>query len=129
MLKNIKMTANQLLLLLLTGILAGFVSGILGVGGAIIMVPFLVFLLGMSQHQAQGTSLAVLLFPVGIFAVITYTKNGYVNFKFAIILILAFLLGSYLGSLVAINIPAKALQKIFAILLLAVGVKMLIGKW
>lgn len=128
MLKIIKMSFNYLVLLIITGVLAGFVSGILGVGGAIIMVPFLVFLLGMSQHQAQGTSLAVLLFPVGIFAVINYAKSGYINFKFALVLILAFLLGSYLGSLIAVNIPAKILQKIFAVLLLAVGVKMLFGK-
>ncbi len=122
------MTLNQVFLLLLTGILAGFVSGIMGVGGAIIIVPFLVFFLGMTQHEAQGTSLAVLLLPVGIFAVINYTKNGYVNFKFAAILILAFVIGSYFGSKLAIQLPERALQRVFAILLILVGLKILVWK-
>ncbi len=122
------MSFSQLILLLITGILAGFVSGALGVGGAIIIVPFLVFFLGLTQHEAQGTSLAVLLLPVGILAVINYAKGGYVNYKFALILIIAFILGSYFGSALIINIPDKILQKSFAILLLAIGVKILFSK-
>lgn len=122
------MTINQILLLLLTGALAGFTAGAMGIGGAIIIIPFLVFLLGMGEHAAQGTSLAVLLFPVGIFAVINYAKNGFVNYKFAAILILAFVIGSYFGSLVAVHVPEKILQKSFAILLILVGIKMLAGK-
>lgn len=123
-----EMPIQQIIILLVTGLLAGLVSGTMGVGGAIIIVPFLVFFLGLSQHQAQGTSLAVLLFPVGIFAVINYVKNGYVNIKFAAILIVAFLLGSYLGSLIAVTLPERTMQKIFACLLIVVGAKMLIGK-
>ena len=123
-----EMTVQQILILLITGLLAGFVSGSMGVGGAIIIVPFLVFFLGLTQHQAQGTSLMVLVFPVGIFAVMNYAKSGYVNFKFAAFLIVAFLLGSYFGSMLAVNVPAKVLQKIFAVLLLVLGVKILIGK-
>ena len=122
------MTINQVLLLLLTGALAGFIAGAMGVGGAIIIIPFLVFLLGMNQHTAQGTSLAVLLFPVGIFAVINYAKNGYVNYKFAAILILAFVIGSYFGSMIAVQIPEKIMQRSFAILLVLVGIKMFVGK-
>lgn len=122
------MTLNQILLLLMTGVLAGFVSGMMGVGGAIIIVPFLVFFLGLSQHESQGTSLAVLLLPVGIFAVINYAKNGYVNFKFAAILIVAFVLGSYLGSILAVNLPEKTMQRIFGVLLILVGIKFLSGK-
>ena len=90
------MTVNQIIILLATGLIAGFVSGAMGVGGAIVIVPCLVFFLGLSQQTAQGTSLAVLVFPVGIFAVINYAKNGYINFKFATVLIVAFLLGAYL---------------------------------
>ncbi len=116
-------TVKELILLLITGLLAGFVSGAVGVGGAIIIVPFLVFLLGMSQHQAQGTSLMVLLFPIGIFAVLNYARNGYVNYKYAIVLILAFMLGSYIGSLAAIHLPEKILQKAFALLLIIMGIK------
>jgi uncharacterized membrane protein YfcA len=119
------MTTNQILLLLLTGSLAGLIAGIMGVGGAIIIVPFLVFFLGLSQHEAQGTSLAVLLLPVGIFAVINYAKQGYVNYKFAAALVISFVIGSYFGSMFALKLPDKVLHKIFAVLLIAIGVKML----
>jgi uncharacterized membrane protein YfcA len=124
----IMFTTKQFIILLITGLLAGAIAGAMGVGGAIIIIPFLVFFLGMEQHEAQGTSLLVLVFPVGIFAVMEYAKQGYVNYKFAAVLILAFLLGSYLGSKFAVNIPAKTLQKIFAVLLLVIGTKMLLGK-
>jgi hypothetical protein len=122
------MTIQNLIILLITGLLAGFVSGALGIGGAIIIVPFLVFFVGMTQLHAQGTSLAVLLFPVGIFAVINYARNGYVNYKYATILILAFMLGGYLGSLLSVNLSEKFLQKAFAILLLIVGAKLFFSK-
>jgi uncharacterized protein len=124
----IMITTKQLLILLITGLLAGLIAGAMGVGGAIIIIPFLVYFLGMTQHEAQGTSLMVLVFPVGIFAVMEYAKSGYVNYKFAVILILAFLVGSFLGSKFAVNVPAKTLQKFFAILLLVIGAKMLLGK-
>ena len=122
------MTINQILLLLLTGTLAGFVSGAMGVGGAIIIVPFLVFFLGLTQHEAQGTSLAVLLLPIGIFAVINYAKSGLVNYKFAVILIISFVISSYFGSILSIHIPDKTMQKSFALLLIIVGIKMFFGK-
>jgi uncharacterized membrane protein YfcA len=122
------MTIDQIIILALIGIAAGIVSGLMGVGGAIIIVPALVFFMGISQHNAQGTSLAVLLLPVGIFAVINYAKKGYVNYSYALILILAFVVGSYLGSVWALNIPEKILKKIFGVLLLAVAVKYLFGK-
>jgi len=121
-------TIKQLVLLIVTGLVAGFVSGTLGVGGAIIIIPFLVYLLGMPQHEAQGTSLLVLVLPVGIFALMNYAKSGYVNYKFAIILVIMFVIGSYFGSKLAISMPEKVLQKIFAILLLGVAIKILTGK-
>ncbi len=108
--------------------MAGIIAGALGVGGGIIIVPALVFIFGMTQHQAQGTSLAVLLFPIGILAVLNYYKKGYVNFKFAIVLIIAFILGSYIGSLISINLPDKALKKIFGVLMLVAGLKMILSK-
>ena len=119
---------HDILILILIGIMAGIVAGTLGVGGGIIIVPALVFIFGMTQHQAQGTSLAVLLFPVGIMAVWNYYKKGFVNFKFAFILIAAFLLGSYIGSIISVNLPDKALKKIFGLLMLIVGIKMVFGK-
>ena len=122
------MSINELMLLIATGLLGGVIAGSLGVGGGIIIVPSLVFIFGMSQHLAQGTSLAVLLFPVGLFAVINYHKEGYINYKFAIILMVAFLLGSYFGSKMAINLPAKTLKKMFGVLMMLAGVKMVLGK-
>jgi uncharacterized protein len=122
------MSFNEILVLLLIGLSAGLISGALGVGGAIIIVPALVFFFGMTQHQAQGTSLMVLLFPVGLLAVLNYYKHGYINFKIAIILMLAFFVGGYLGSVISVNIPAKTLRMVFGILLLFLGAKMIFGK-
>ena len=122
------MSVNEIIILIVIGFIAGIAGGTLGLGGGIIIVPALIFILGFTQHQAQGTSLAVLLFPVGILGVLNYNKNGYVNFKFAIILIIAFVLGSYLGSIISINLPAKTLKKIFGIFLLLISLKMIIDK-
>jgi uncharacterized membrane protein YfcA len=100
----------------------------LGVGGGILIVPALVLLFGMTQHEAQGTSLAVLLPPVSILAMISYHKQGFVNYKFALILIITFMIGSYFGGLFAVNIPEKELKKIFGILLMLAGIKMIFWK-
>lgn len=122
------MTAYEIIILCLIGILAGFVGGALGVGGGIIIVPALIFIFGFSQHYAQGTSLAVLLFPIGILAVLNYTKEGYVNYKYALVLILTFVIGSYLGSVLSINLPDKTLKRIFGVLMMVAAIKMIIGK-
>jgi uncharacterized membrane protein YfcA len=122
------MTTEQIILLSLIGIVAGIVSGLMGVGGAIIIVPALVMIMGLSQHHAQGTSLTVLLLPVGIFAVINYAKQGFVNYKFAFVLIVAFVIGSYFGSLFSVKLPENTLKKIFGVLLLLVSIKYLLGK-
>lgn len=122
------MSVNEIIILIVIGFIAGIAGGTLGLGGGIIIVPALIFILGFTQHEAQGTSLAVLLFPVGILGVINYNKNGYVNFKFAIILIVAFVLGSYLGSIISVNLPAKTLKKVFGIFLLLISLKMIIDK-
>jgi uncharacterized protein len=119
---------SELLILLAIGLLAGFAGGALGIGGGIIIVPALILIMGFTQHQAQGTSLAVLLFPIGIMAVITYFKKGYVNTQYALILIIAFLIGSWLGSIFAVNLPAKTLKKIFGIFMLLISLRMIISK-
>jgi uncharacterized membrane protein YfcA len=108
-----KMSISMLLLLLGIGILTGIMAGMLGIGGAIIMIPALVFFMGFSQQTAQGTSLAVMLPPVGILAAFNYYKAGHVNIKFAIILACTFIIGSYFGSRLALNIPQATLKKIF----------------
>jgi uncharacterized membrane protein YfcA len=122
------MTTSALLTIIAIGIIAGIMAGMLGIGGAIIMVPALVFFMGVSQHTAQGTSLAVMLPPIGIIAAYNYYKAGQVNIKFALILAAAFLIGSYFGSKLALNLPQPLLKKIFGILLLLVAAKMLFSK-
>lgn len=123
-----KMTTSVLLTLVIIGIITGVAAGMLGIGGAIIMVPALVFIMGLSQHQAQGTSLAVMLPPIGIIAAYNYYKAGEVNLKFALILATAFIIGSFFGSKLALNIPQHTLKKIFALLLFAVSMKMFFSK-
>ena len=122
------MDLTQLLILAVIGIFAGFIGGSMGVGGGIIIIPALMIFLGFSQKEAQGTSLAVLTMPVAFMAAFNYYKGGYINMKFAAIMIVTFVIGSYFGSKFALSIPASTLKKIFAILLLVIGVKMLLGK-
>ncbi len=122
------MSTSMLLILLAIGVVTGFMAGMLGIGGAIIMTPALVFIMGLSQANAQGTSLAVMLPPIGIIAAYNYYKAGFVNIKFALILAVCFLVGSYFGSKIAVNIPQHMLKKIFGLLLLLVAAKMLLSK-
>ena len=122
------MSMNELVILLIVGLLAGFLGGGLGIGGGIIIVPGLLFLLGFSQHMAQGTYLAVISFPIGLVAVINYSKAGYVQWKYAAILIVTFLIGSYLGSKLAIQLPAKDLRKAFGVFMFFVSLKIIFGK-
>lgn len=122
------MNLNEFLLLILTGLLAGLVSGSLGVGGAIIIIPMMTFFLGLSQHQAQGTSLAVMTLPVFVISAYNYYKNGYVNVKFVLIITVAFIIGSYFSSKLAIHLPEKTLRKMFGLFLTLIGIKMLLGK-
>jgi uncharacterized membrane protein YfcA len=123
-----KMSISMILILIVVGIITGVMAGMLGIGGAIIMIPALVFLLGISQQTAQGTSLAVMLPPVGIIAAYNYYKAGQVNIRFAIILAVFFLVGSYFGSKLALNMSQVLLKKIFGIILLLVAAKMLLSK-
>lgn len=118
----------MLLILIIIGIITGIMAGMLGIGGAIIMVPALVYILGFSQQTAQGTSLAVMLPPIGIIAAYNYYKAGHVNIKFALILAACFLAGSYFGSKISLSLPEPVLKKIFGFLLLAVAAKMLLSK-
>jgi len=118
----------MLLILIVIGIVTGFMAGMLGIGGAIIMIPALVFFLGITQQTAQGTSLAVMLPPIGIIAAYNYYKAGQVNIWFAVVLAVFFLVGSYFGSKLALNLPQSLLKRIFGILLLLIAAKMLFSK-
>ena len=122
------MSTSMLLILIAIGIITGIMAGMLGIGGAIIMTPALVFIMGFSQTDAQGTSLAVMLPPIGIIAAYNYYKTGHVNIKFAIILAICFLIGSWFGSKYALTLPQAVLKKIFGVLLLLVAAKMLLSK-
>ena len=122
------MTLTQLILLAIIGLMAGIFSGTFGVGGAIIVIPALIFFLGFTQHQAQGTSLAFMIPPVTLMATIQYWKNGYVNWKFALVLSLMFFVGTYFGSMISIHLPEKILRKLFGGLLLIVAVKIIFSK-
>jgi len=119
------MTLTTIILLILVGLAAGFLSGLIGIGGGIIIVPALVLFLGFSQKLAQGTSLGILLLPVGILAVLQYYKQGYLNVNYVAIIATAFILGSFLGSKLALSLSDEKMKKIFALVLLLIAVKML----
>ena len=114
--------------LLLIGICAGTASGFLGIGGGVILVPALVFALGFSQHLAQGTSLATLVLPIGIFAAWNYYRSGHVNVAAALLLGLGFAIGGLLGSHFAMELPDKALKRVFALLLFGLAAKMMFSE-
>ncbi len=115
-------------LLVIVGLLAGMLSGFVGVGGGIIMVPAMVWLLGYSQHQAQGTSLAVLMFPVVLLAVRNYYRAGMIDLKVVLVIALAFVLGGYFGSKWSLALPMGTVQKIFGVVMLAASMKLIFGK-
>jgi len=119
------MTIQTILILVITGIAAGILGGLVGVGGGIIIVPSLIYFLSFSQKSAQGTSLGLLLLPVGILGVLQYYKEGHVDFRMVAIIAIGFLAGSYFGSKIALSLPQETVKKIFAILLLVIGFKML----
>lgn len=114
--------------LIVIGLLAGVLSGVLGVGGGLIMIPLMVVLLGYNQHEAQGTSLAVLAVPVTFFAAYNYYTEGYVNWKYAFIIAIGFAVGGYFGSKFAISVNQNMLKKIFGVILLIAAYKMFFGK-
>lgn len=114
--------------LIIIGLLAGFLAGLLGVGGGIVMVPLLILLLGFTQYEAQGTSLAVLAVPVTFLAAYNYYNDGYVNWKYAAVIAVTFVIGGYIGSQLAVSIDQRMLKKIFGIIMLIVAAKMIFGK-
>ena len=118
------MPLNFILIGVAIGIGAGVLSGIVGIGGGIIIVPALVFL-GLTQRQASGTSLAALLLPVGVLGVVEYYKRGEVNFPYAGGIALGLLIGILFGSIIAGNLSNDVLRKVFGLLLLAVSVRFL----
>lgn len=115
--------ATQIIALLI-GFFAGILGGILGIGGGIVMIPSLIYILGYSQHLAQGTTLAAMVLPIGILAAWEYYKNDYVNLPVALLIALGFVAGGYLGAKAAVFVDESVLKKIFGIVLLALSIKM-----
>jgi uncharacterized membrane protein YfcA len=111
-------------LALLVGLIVGMVSGVVGIGGGILFVPALVWLFGMDQYKAQGTSLGALLAPVGIFAFFEYYRRGNADLRIALLLAAGFLVGGYFGAVGAQHIPEVWLRRIFALTLILVGGRM-----
>src|ERR1700690_4081466 len=119
---------NEIIILLAIGLFAGALSGMIGVGGGIIIVPCLVYFMSMSQHQAQGTSLAVLLLPVGILAVMNYYKAGFVDIRMALLISLTFIVGGFIGSKISIGLDQATVKKVFGVAMILISLKMIFGK-
>ena len=122
--KNV-LNMETIIILVLIGLAAGIMGGMVGVGGGIIIVPALVYFLSFSQHEAQGTSLGMILLPVALLGVINYYKKGYVDIKAVGFLAIGFIAGSYFGSKFSLSLPQETIRKVFAVFLLLVSLKML----
>ena len=123
----ISMEQQTVLILVAIGIVAGILSGFVGVGGGVVIVPALVYILGMSQHAAQGTSLFVLLLPTGILAVQNYWKSGNVDWKFGLIVALTFVLGGYIGSKIALKLSPSVVKLVFGAVMAYVSIRMILS--
>ena len=110
------------------GLVAGIASGFFGIGGGLVMIPAMVYFFHLTQHQAQGTSLAVLSVPVVIFGAIKYYKEGNVNLQMAVFIAMGLFAGAYLGAVLVHYVPAPTLKRIFGVVLLIVSIKLILGK-
>lgn len=113
---------------ILLGLVAGILSGLIGIGGGIIIIPVLVFIFGFSQHMAQGTTLALLVPPIGLLAALMYYKQGYVDVKVALYICIGFIAGSFFGAKFAMGLSGAVLEKIFGVALLIIALKMIFIK-
>lgn len=125
--KEKRMDSQTIIILITIGVLAGILSGFVGVGGGIIIVPALIYVLGMSQLEAQGTSLFVLLLPVGILAVHNYYKSDQINWKFGLIISLAFVIGGFIGSRLALKISPSVVRIVFGAIMALISLKMVLS--
>lgn len=119
------MTITELLILACIGLAAGMFSGLFGIGGGLVMVPAMVFFLGMSQHSAQGTSLGVLVIPVAAVAAFNYYKEGHIDVRFALVIALSFMIGGYFGSKLSLGISKLLLKRVFGVLMLLMALKLI----
>lgn len=124
-----KMDTNTILILLAIGVFAGFISGLVGVGGGVIIVPALVFFLGLTQQQAQGTSTALFVIPIAFaLSAWNYHKTGNIRWDYAVIMLITFMAGSFFGSKLAVNIDQNIIKKVFGVFLFLIAIKLVSGK-
>jgi len=124
--KGVKMSI--IVALLVIGFIAGSLSGFVGIGGGMVVVPALIFLLGLTQHQAQGTSLAMMLPPIGILAAVNYYKVGQLDSKliyYAAILAVTFIIGGYFGSKLSLSLSPNVVRKSFGVIMIITAIKMI----
>ncbi|HEU0227422.1 MAG TPA: sulfite exporter TauE/SafE family protein [Arachidicoccus soli] len=122
------MDLQNIIIIALIGTVAGLLGGLLGLGGAIIIIPALVMLLGYSQEMAQGTALMMMVLPVGALAAFQYYQKGFIDMKAALIMAVFFFVGGYFGAKFATSIPQDILKKVFAVMLVGIAIKMWVQK-
>ena len=122
------MSLSTFIILIIIGLLAGILSGLVGVGGGILMIPLLIIFLGLTQHQAQGTALFAMLPPIGILAAINYYKEGFVKWEYAIVIAFTFVIGGYLGSKLSLSLPPQMVRRIFGVIMLLGAIKLISSK-
>lgn len=115
-------------LFIILGLIAGTFSGVVGLGGGVVIVPALVFIFGLTQQQAQGTTLALMVPPIGILAAYAYYQQGFVDLKIAGLICIGFIVGGWIGAKFAVSLPQNVLQKIFAVSLFFIALKMFFAK-
>ena len=122
------MDITTCIILIVVGLLAGILSGLVGVGGGILMIPLLIMFLGLTQHEAQGTALFAMLPPIGILAAMNYYKEGFVKWEYAAVIALTFVVGGYFGSKLAISLPNQTVRKVFGVIMLIGAIKLIFSK-
>jgi uncharacterized membrane protein YfcA len=122
------MSVSTFIILIIIGLLAGVLSGLVGVGGGILMIPLLIIFLGLTQHEAQGTALFAMLPPIGILAAINYYKEGFVKWEYAIVIAFTFVIGGYLGSKLSLSLPPQMVRRVFGVIMLLGAIKLISSK-
>ena len=122
------MDITTCIILIVIGLLAGILSGLVGVGGGILMIPLLIIFLGLTQHEAQGTALFAMLPPIGILAAMNYYKEGFVKWEYAAVIALTFVVGGYFGSKLSISLPEQTVRKVFGVIMLIGAIKLIFSK-
>jgi len=122
------MSFSTVILLIIIGFFAGILSGFIGVGGGILMIPLLIIFLGFTQYEAQGTALFAMLPPIGILAAMNYYKEGFVKWEYAAVIALAFVLGGYVGSKLSFSLSIQTVRRVFGFVMLLGSIKLIFSK-